>query len=88
MAKTTRQTSIFGVEDWKRIYQTYREADFQSYDFETLRKSFIDYIRLYYPESFNDYIESSEFIALLHITSLIGAPTSAQQRTYTTCSRQ
>ena len=30
MAKTTRQTSIFGVEDWKRIYQTYREADFQS----------------------------------------------------------
>jgi hypothetical protein len=57
MAKTTRQTSIFGVEDWKRIYQTYREADFQSYDFETLRKSFIDYIRLYYPESFNDYID-------------------------------
>ena len=44
---TTRQTVIFGVEDWKRIYQTYREADFQSYDFETLRKSFIDYLRLY-----------------------------------------
>ncbi len=41
MAKTTRQTAIFGVEDWKRIYQTYREADFQSYDFETLRKSFM-----------------------------------------------
>ena len=48
MAKTTRQTAIFGVEDWKRIYTTYREADFQSYDFETLRKSFIDYIRIYY----------------------------------------
>ena len=43
MAKTTRQTVIFGVEDWKRIYQTYREADFQSYDFETLRKSFVEY---------------------------------------------
>jgi len=72
MAKTTRQTSIFGVEDWKRIYQTYREADFQSYDFETLRKSFIDYIRLYYPESFNDYIESSEFIALLDVMAFMG----------------
>jgi hypothetical protein len=59
MATTTRQTAIFGVEDWKQIYQTYREADFQSYDFETLRKSFIDYLRLYYPETFNDYIESS-----------------------------
>lgn len=72
MAKTTRQTAIFGVEDWKQIYQTYREADFQSYDFETLRKSFIDYIRLYYPETFNDFIESSEFIALLDVIAFMG----------------
>jgi len=72
MAKTTRQTAIFGVEDWKRIYQTYREADFQSYDFETLRKSFVDYLRLYYPETFNDYIESSEFIALLDVIAFMG----------------
>ena len=72
MAKTTRQTNIFGIEDWKRIYTTYREADFQSYDFETLRKSFIDYIRLYYPESFNDYVESSEFIALLDVMAFMG----------------
>ena len=72
MAKTARQTAIFGVEDWKRLYQTYREADFQSYDFETLRKSFVDYLRLYYPETFNDYIESSEFIALLDIMAFMG----------------
>ena len=72
MAKTTRQTAIFGVEDWKKIYQTYREADFQSYDFETLRKSFVDYLRLYYPETFNDYIESSEFIALLDVMAFMG----------------
>jgi hypothetical protein len=72
MATTSRQTAIFGVEDWKRIYQTYREADFQSYDFETLRKSFVDYLRLYYPETFNDYIESSEFIALLDVMAFMG----------------
>jgi hypothetical protein len=72
MASTTRQTVIFGVEDWKRIYQTYQEADFQSYDFETLRKSFVDYLRLYYPETFNDYIESSEFIALLDVMAFMG----------------
>jgi hypothetical protein len=72
MATTTRQTAIFGVEDWKQIYQTYREADFQSYDFETLRKSFVDYLRLYYPETFNDYIESSEFIALLDVVAFMG----------------
>jgi hypothetical protein len=72
MATTTRQTAIFGVEDWKQIYQTYREADFQSYDFETLRKSFVDYLRLYYPETFNDYIESSEYIALLDVIAFMG----------------
>ena len=72
MATTSRQTAIFGVEDWKQIYQTYQEADFQSYDFETLRKSFVDYLRIYYPETFNDYIESSEFIALLDVMAFMG----------------
>jgi len=72
MAITTRQTVIFGIEDWKKLYLTYREADFQSYDFESLRKSFIDYLRVYYPETFNDYIESSEFIALLDVIAFMG----------------
>jgi hypothetical protein len=72
MATTTRQTVVFGVQDWKKIYQTYQEANFQSYDFETLRKSFVDYLRLYYPETFNDYIESSEFIALLDVMAFMG----------------
>ena len=72
MAQTARQAALFGVEDWKRLYQTYREADFQSYDFETLRKSFVDYLQLYYPETFNDYIESSEFIAILDVMAFMG----------------
>ena len=72
MATTSKQTAIFGVEDWKQIYQSYQEANFQSYDFETLRKTFVDYLRLYYPETFNDYIESSEFIALLDVMAFMG----------------
>ena len=72
MASSSRQTALFGIQDWKRIYQTYREADFQSYDYETLRKSFIDYLTTYYPETFNDYIESSEFVALLDVMAFMG----------------
>ena len=72
MATSSRQSSLFGVNDWKAIYQTFREADFRSYDYETLRKSFIDYLRVYYPETFNDYIESSEFIALLDVMAFMG----------------
>ena len=29
------------TEDWKKIYQSYPNAEFQSYDFETLRLSLI-----------------------------------------------
>jgi hypothetical protein len=72
MATSSRQSSLFGVQDWKRIYQTYREADFQSYDYETLRKSFIDYLTQTYPETFNDYIESSEFVAILDVIAFMG----------------
>ena len=72
MATSSRQSGLFGVNDWKAIYQTFREADFRSYDYETLRKSMIDYLRLYYPENFNDYVESSEFIALLDVMSFMG----------------
>jgi hypothetical protein len=72
MATSSRQSGLFGANDWKQIYQTFREADFKSYDYETLRKSFIDYLRLYYPETFNDYIESSEFIALLDVMAYMG----------------
>ena len=72
MATSSRQSALFGVNDWQAIYQTFREADFRSYDYETLRKSFIDYIRAYYPETFNDYIDSSEFIALLDVMAFMG----------------
>jgi len=72
MATSSRQSGLFGVNDWKAIYETFREADFRSYDYETLRKSFIDYLRLYYPETYNDYIESSEFIALLDVMDFMG----------------
>jgi hypothetical protein len=72
MAITTRQSGLLVAEDWTRVYQTFRNADFQSYDYETLRKSMIDYLRLYYPEDFNDFIESSEFIALIDLIAFLG----------------
>lgn len=72
MAITQRQTNLLVNQDWKKVYQTFREADFQSYDFETLRKSMIDYLRTYYPEDFNDFTESSEYIALVDLIAFLG----------------
>ena len=72
MATTTRQTNLLVNQDWTKIYQSFREADFQSYDFQTLRKSMIDYLRTYYPEDYNDFIESSEYIALIDLIAFLG----------------
>jgi hypothetical protein len=72
MATSSRQSAIFGVNDWKTIYKTFSQANFQSYDYESLRKSFVDYLRAYYPETFNDYVESSEYVALLDIIAFMG----------------
>jgi len=72
VATSSRQSALFGLNDWKTIYQTFQQADFRSYDYETLRKTFIDYLRLYYPETFNDYTESSEYIALLDVIAFMG----------------
>jgi len=72
MSATDRQNRLLVAEDWKRIYQTFRNADFQSYDFENLRRVMISYIRENYPEDFNDYIESSEFLALIDLIAFLG----------------
>ena len=72
MSATDRQNRLLVAEDWKRIYQTFRTADFQSYDFENLRRVMISYIRENYPEDFNDYIESSEYLALIDLIAFLG----------------
>ena len=59
-------------EDWKKIYQSYRNADFKSYDFDTLRRTMISYLQENYPEDFNDYIDSSEYIALIDLIAYLG----------------
>jgi hypothetical protein len=60
------------AEDWKKIYQSFQNSDFKSYDFETLRRTMISYLKEKYPEDFNDYIESSEYIALIDLIAFLG----------------
>lgn len=59
------------AETWEKIYQAFAEVSFVSYDFDTIKQSLLDYLRLYYPETFNDFIESSELIALLELFAYI-----------------
>jgi len=72
MSSTDRQNNLLISEDWKKIYQSFKNADFQSYDFDNLRRTMIDYIRTNFPEDFNDYIESSEYLALIDLIAYVG----------------
>ena len=72
MSATDRQNRLLVAEDWKRVYQSFRNADFQSYDFDNLRRTMINYLRENYPEDFNDYIESSEYLALVDLIAFLG----------------
>jgi len=72
MSSTIRQNNLLLSEDWKKIYQTFANADFTSYDFENLRRTMIDYIRTNFPEDFNDYVESSEYLALIDLIAFVG----------------
>jgi hypothetical protein len=72
MTTTSRQNNIILNQDWTRIYQTFKNADFKSYDFENIRRVIIAYLRENYPEDFNDYIESSEYLALIDAVAFLG----------------
>ena len=72
MSSTNRQNRLLLAEDWKKVYQSFRNAEFKSYDFDNLRRTMINYIRQNYPEDFNDYIESSEYLALIDLIAFLG----------------
>lgn len=60
------------AEAWERAYEAFSQINFAAFDYNTIKQSLIDHIKLFYPEDFNDYIESSEFIALLELFAYVG----------------
>ena len=71
MATTERQNRLLVAEDWRKIYQSFQQADFKSYDFETLRRTMVAYLQENYPDDFNDFVESSEYVALIDLIAYI-----------------
>jgi hypothetical protein len=53
------------AENWEKVYTAFAGVNFAAFDYNTVKQSLLDYIKLYFPESFNDFIESSEFIAII-----------------------
>lgn len=62
---------ISRAESWERVYESFSHVNFAAFDYNTVKQSLLDYIKLYFPETFNDYIESSEFIAIIESFSYV-----------------
>lgn len=59
------------AESWERVYTAFQNINFAAFDFTTIKQSILDYVKLYFPETFNDFIESSEFIAIVEVFSYV-----------------
>jgi len=71
MAQSVRQRNLFSAEDFRLIYDSFKQANFQAYDYDSIRGALVDYVKQQYPENFNDWIQSSEFVALIETLAFL-----------------
>lgn len=72
MSQSLRQSELFAGNDWLAVYRAFTEVNLNAFDFQSIRTSMVDYIRRNYPEDFNDWIESSEFVAIIDLLAYLG----------------
>lgn len=63
--------STYAAESWDKVYTAFEQINFASYDYDTVKESLIQYLKIYHSEAFNDFIESSELIAVLELFAYI-----------------
>jgi len=67
--QSTRQSELFAGQDWQVLYRAFVEVNFNASDPPSINRALRDYIRTNYPEDFNDWIENSEFVAIIDLLS-------------------
>lgn len=63
---------ISRAESWEKVHEIFSHVNFNSFDYNTIKESLLDHVKIYYPEDYNNYIESSEFIAILDLFAYVG----------------
>jgi len=72
MAINTRLSNLNAAEDWKLVYESFKKISLTAYDYDTIRSTMVDYLRITYPDTFNDWIENNEFLFILDTLALLG----------------
>ena len=69
MAVNFRQQNLFLGENWTTLYRAFSQINFNASDPPSINAALRQYIQTNYPEDFNDWIESSEFVAIIDLLS-------------------
>lgn len=67
MSSSVRQSELFAGEDWRVLYRAFTEVNFNASDPPSIAAALREYLQANYPEDFNDWIESSEFVFILEL---------------------
>lgn len=67
MSIVTRQSEIFAAEDWTVLYQAFASINFNATDPTSIAAALRSYLQQNFPEAFNDWIASSEFVAIIDL---------------------
>lgn len=63
--------NIIAAETWENVYKLFENINFTSFDYYSIKSSVIDNLKIYYPENFNDFIESSELVEFIEIFAYV-----------------
>lgn len=69
MSQSLRQSELFAGADWQVMYRAFTEVNFNASDPASINRALRQYIQTNYAEDFTDWIESSEFVAILDLLS-------------------
>jgi hypothetical protein len=69
MSQSLRQSELFTAQDWEVIWRSFTQINFNASDPPSINLALRQYIQTNYPEDFNDWIESSEFVAIIDLLS-------------------
>jgi hypothetical protein len=79
MAQSLVQSELFASQDWRVLYRAFTQVNFNASDPSSVAASMRDYIRANYPEDFNDWIETSEFVAYIDLLSWLAGSINFKQ---------
>ncbi len=71
MATNTRLLNF--AEQWTAHYLQHRSpVTYTSFDFNSIKRSLVDYLKVYHPEYFNNLIETDELLPLIELFAYVG----------------